>query len=537
MIDDVKMCCRYFSGLRRFLQRALTPEECRHKIQRQMQERSSSFLKILERGIYANSQSPYAKLLRNARIDFETIAAHVRDQGVEATLEKLYDAGVYVTFEEFKGRQPVRRPGLEFKVQPEDFDNPLLARDYELRSGGSRGAGTRIIVDFDLLTHEAAYYYLSVACLGLAGRPVAIWYGVPPVVNGMKHVLRNAKIGHPIEKWFSQGRLVLRPNTFKYFVFTNYAVYGSRIFGKPFPVPEYTPLDQASKVAAWLAAKKSAGSPAEIHTNPSSGVRVCMAAREQGFDIAGTFFRFNSEPYTPAKARVVAETGSRAAAQYSLAEIGNIGLACGNPADLDDVHLLTDKLALIQRERQILNSSARVNSFHYTTLLPSCPKLMLNVESDDYGVVEKRKCGCLLGEMGFDIHISNIRSYDKLTSEGMTFLGSELITLVEEILPSRFGGNPTDYQFVEEEEGGLPKVGIVISSRVGAVDEDRVIRAVLDRLRSYPGCKPMMADQWQDGKTLRVLRREPYVTGAAKILPLHVLKGKNPAAINGRKTT
>jgi hypothetical protein len=254
-------------------------------------------------------------------------------------------------------------------------------------------------------------------------------------------------------------------------------------------------------------------------------VRVCIAAQERKLDIAGTFFRFNSEPYTPAKARVVEATGSRAAAQYSLAEIGNIGMACGNPAALDDVHLLVDKLVVIQRKKQVPGSTLKVDALLYTTLLPSCPKLMLNVESDDYGRVTKRKCGCLFGEMGFEQHIDTIRSYDKLTSEGMTFLGSELISLVEEVLPSRFGGNPTDYQLVEEEEGGLPKVSITISPRVGDVDEQQVILAVLGRIGSYPGCKSMMADVWRDGKTLRVVRREPFVTGAAKVLPLHVLRG------------
>jgi hypothetical protein len=34
----------------------------------------------------------------------------------------------------------------------------------------------------------------------------------------------------------------------------------------------------------------------------------------------------------------------------------------------------------------------------------------------------------------------------------------------------------------------------------------------------------MMADLWRDGQTLRVVRREPFITGAAKILPIHILK-------------
>jgi len=34
----------------------------------------------------------------------------------------------------------------------------------------------------------------------------------------------------------------------------------------------------------------------------------------------------------------------------------------------------------------------------------------------------------------------------------------------------------------------------------------------------------MMAGYWRDAQTLRVVRREPHATRAAKILPLHVIK-------------
>ncbi len=199
-------------------------------------------------------------------------------------------------------------------------------------------------------------------------------------------------------------------------------------------------MHEAHRVARWLADRVAEGTPAEIHTRPSSGVRVCLAARERGYDISGTCFRFNSEPYTAAKAGVIAQAGARAAVQYSLAEIGNIGIACNAPAALDDVHVAIDKLAVVQHDKYLPNAAVSVPALYYTTLLPSSPKLMLNVESDDYGVLERRRCGCLLDDLGFHTHLSEIRSYDKLTSEGMTFLGSELISLVDEVLPSRFGG-------------------------------------------------------------------------------------------------
>ena len=92
---------------------------------------------------------------------------------------------------------------------------------------------------------------------------------------------------------------------------------------------------------------------------------------------------------------------------------------------------------------------------------------------------------------------------------------------MEEVLPAQFGGSLVDYQFVEEEIDGLPKVNIVVSPRRGAIDEGRLLATVFSVLRSYPG-GDIMADYWQKGQTVAVVRSEPYTTGAAKIMPLHI---------------
>jgi hypothetical protein len=288
------------------------------------------------------------------------------------------------------------------------------------------------------------------------------------------------------------------------------------------PWPEYVPLRDAARVARWVAEKRRDGTPALLNTTASSGVRVCLAAEEHGLDISGTFFRLGGEPFTAARAEAIGRTGARAVSNYSMSELGRVAVACAAPEALDDLHVAIDQLAVIQRERAV-GPGAVVPALLYTTLRPTAPKLMLNVESDDYGTLEERDCGCLLGRLGFTTHVYDVRSYEKLTSEGMTFVGSDLIVLLDEVLPARFGGQPTDYQLVEEEVGGVPKVGIVISPTVGAVDERAVVETVLAGLSTGPGYKAMMADVWRNGDTLHVVRREPYATGAGKVLPLHVL--------------
>ena len=523
MLNDLKMFARYAWGLNGYLRHTLTPEQCRYMLAHQLETREESFLCILERGIYPNPRSPYRKLLLHAGVEFADVVGLVRRYGVEGALAQLYDAGVYVTLNEFKGRRPIERPGLQIGVGSQDFDNPLLVKHYEAQTGGSRGVGTRVIIDFDLLTHEAAYFHYLLVAFDLSEMPIGAWHEVPPVAAGMKLVLRYAKLGKSVERWFAQSKLSSSPGDLKFAIFTNYTVYVGRILGKGLPVPEYVPLEEASKVAHWLSIKKENGKPATLDTNPSSGVRVCLAAKEKGLDISGSLFRLGGEPYTPAKAQVVAETGSRAVCHYSMSEIGTVGTACTAPPELDDVHLLTDKVAVIQRPKSVGADGLSVEALVYTTVLPSCPKLMLNVESDDYGVLEDRVCSCPIGELGFTKHLSHIRSYEKLTSDGVTFLGTELLRLVEEVLPARFGGYPTDYQLLEEEEGGLPKVNILVSPRVGNVNEEMVLATVFQVLHSYPG-GDIMSDKWRQGQTLRVLRREPYSTGSAKILPLHILQ-------------
>ena len=66
-----------------------------------------------------------------------------------------------------------------------------------------------------------------------------------------------------------------------------------------------------------------------------------------------------------------------------------------------------------------------------------------------------------------------------------------------------------------------PLGSIVASPRLGSVDEATLVATVLDFLGSSPAGE-LMASQWRQGRTLRVSRRDPYVTRAAKILPLHV---------------
>ncbi len=520
-LSELSLSLRFLRDLPAFLNNALTPLQCESSIDNQNPSREASFLDIIERAVFRLPDSPYHQLMKWAAIDSRQIKAWTDRHGIEGTLRALHEAGVYLTIDEFKGRQPIIRKGLKLTTRTRDFDNPLVTRHLISQTGASRSAGIRLYLDLEHYAQDAVYDYFFLKAHNLLDRPYAIWRPAPPYGTGIKALLSHAKLGIMAHQWFTQNDWKPTRRNWKHSLIAALAVFGGRLKGFELAVPEHVPLSEAWRVAAWLSQKRSQGQPALLNTNAASGVRVCMAALEKEIDISGTLFRFGGEPFTQAKEKVVLETGAQAFCHYTMGETGRIGVACAAPAMLDDVHMLTDKIALIQREKTLAGGQ-KVPANIYTTLIASCPKFMLNVESDDYGVLERRHCGCLLDKLGYDLHFHTIRSYEKLTSEGMNFRGSDLIRLVEETLPSRFGGYPTDYQFLETEENGLPKVNLLVSPRIGALVEDDIVAAVIDMLNAFPGSSDNYAERWREGNTLRILRQEPRSTIASKVLALHV---------------
>jgi len=524
ILDQSLMAARLVGGLPRFLrQPPPVVAHSRAAVEASLRNRGRVFLEMLRRAVFEHAASPYAPLLRQAAVTRETCVQLVRDHGVDGTLARLYDAGVHVTLDEFKGRRPIQRGALTVDTRGRAFDNPLLTRHFEGRTSGSRSAGSRFILDLDLVAHDAHYDVLFFDMFGLAARPGGLWHPAPPGAAGLKWAMRIARFGYPLERWFSQTPVAWRHDA-KNAALTHAVSRVSHWAGRPIPHPEFVALRDAGVVAEWLADCRSRGTPAWLSTTASSAVRLCVTARDRGLDISGTFFRTSGEPLSPAKARIVADANCTGRCHYAMAEIGRLGVACGQPSTYDDVHVVADKVAFAQREIS-LAGGARVGALFLTTLHWTVPKLMLNVELGDYATLQPRSCGCIWDTIGFGEQLHTIRSYEKLTSEGMHFIGADLIQLVDDILPSRFGGDATDYQFVEEERDGLPIVSLFVSDRVGAVNAADVAAAVLEALAARDSGNRMMAGLWRDGGTLRVVRREPYATSGGKILALHIARG------------
>lgn len=522
VVADAHAAVRYVRALRRFLRTPVTPQSAIARVESGVRRREHAFLDLAERAIYANPTSPYRRLLSDRGVELDDLRRLTEDEGLEGALARLRDAGVYVTLEELRGMVPIRRGSLELHVDEPEFDNPLVRGELETGGRGTRSAGRRIPVDFDNFAQEAGYQALFLRAFAAERRPIGLWFPIPPGA-GINNLLRQAKLGRPPARWFSQYRWRRRRENLSWWGLTTATVYGGGM-RQPLPRPEYVPLAEAGRVARWLADLRRAGSPALLETNCSSAIRLCGAAIEQGLDISGSLLRVGGEPFTDPKAAVMAEAGTRACSHYSVGELGRVAVACGAPDELDDCHLALDKLAVTRRDRPAGDGAESVPSLTFTTLLSTAPRIALNLEVGDYAELERRDCGCALGEAGLDLHLHSIRSYEKLTTEGMNFLGAELLALIDEVLPARFGGRPTDYQLVERSEGAVTRIELRVAPRIGAADRDEITRIALEYLAGRGDGQRMMVDWWRQAGTFGVSRREPQATRSGKVLPLHLAR-------------
>jgi hypothetical protein len=256
-----------------------------------------------------------------------------------------------------------------------------------------------------------------------------------------------------------------------------------------------------------------------LATGVSQAVRIAAEARDHGLDVSRLTVFVSGEPPTPAKVTIIRAAGIRVLPHYSTAEAGRLAIGCASPADGTDMHLLTDLIAVTQHPLRLANGSV-VEPLAFTSLRAESAKVLLNVETDDYGEIHQRSCGCAFEKAGYDVHLSNVYSFGKLTSEGVSLVGTHVQEILEEDLPSLFGGSPLDYQLVEEEDdAGFTRVALFVSPRVPATDDSEIADAFLKAL----GRRGIAADirkTWQNANTLRVRRAEPIATAAGKVLPL-----------------
>lgn len=521
---------RFLRTLPAFLRQRLDPVACLEIVRERLENREEHFLSIARDHVYGNPSSPYRRMLEVAGCEEGDLKSLVRDRGLHDALRDLRAAGVYVTFEEFKGRAPLVRDGVEIPCEPDSFDNPTKTKYYQTSTGGSTGAGRTVNIDAQYMMDGAIEQCAFRSIQGFSDIPCAMWMdGLPGPGAGI--VIKRIIAGGMPLRWFSPVHAGDSRPPAKFRWAEKGMLLTARLAGHRFPSPEPLPLDRADVVVRWLRNTLDEHGKAGLNTGVSRALRVALVAQDLGIDLAGTTVFTGGEPPTDAKVAAIEGAGMRFTAAYHFTEAGLIAPPCTNPASYDELHFAAHKLELVQFPRVLEGSGETVHSFHYTSLIGSTPKILFNTEIDDYGIVFERPCGCPLEKLGLVRHIRQIRSFSKLTGEGVTLVGSDMEHVLEHVLPARFGGTALDYQLLEEEdERGFTRLSVVVSPRVNLSDEGEVISTVLDALARGETDAVVSTKMWEEASTFRVKRTEPVWTSRGKLHPLHVRSRTRSAA-------
>jgi hypothetical protein len=503
--------------LRDYLNRPGSYEQGLATIKRRLEEREQNFLRTVRRCVIGHPRSPYAVLLRWAGCEYGDLEADVRKRGVDAALRSLAEAKVVISLDEFKGRVPLVRPGLEHPLKPADFDNPVLSQATPIATGGSTGQPVSVNKSLDYLAARAAYDSLSFQFLDLYDVPLALWFPQPPASAGLDNALRYAKAGRPALRWFDMLTEGGRRPGLDGRLFMTAAAWISRGARNRIPCPEPLSLNDTPFVLRWLVRQRDSFGRVAVQLYVSQAVRLSRAARRRGIRLEGVLLKVGAEPITPAKAAEIKASGADVEWRYCCAELGTIAMGCLKPSEVGDMHLMHDMIAMLQFED---DGAPGERQFLFTSLLDVGPKIMINTSLGDCGLAEERDCGCPWGELGFRTHLRRVHSIQRVTCEGMTVSVADLLRISEEHLCSRYGGSALDYQWVEvEDASGFSRLRLRVSPSVGPLDEEAVVANVLSQLgRINPGVA-VAAGIWRQAATVTVERRSPRTTSGGKTLP------------------
>jgi hypothetical protein len=530
LLSDLRQGLRYAWGLPRFLRRPTSLAEARAALPRRFEERSTALLDLVRRAAYLETcSSPYRALLAEAGCEWGDVVRLLEREGVEGTLAALLRHGVYVTVDEFKGRRPLRRGRLTLEVRPELFRNSLVSPHLWGATSGSSGPSTPTPIDFAWLRERAVNTALLLDARGRTRVAHATW-GTP---GGGLGNLRTAAVGLVQERWFWN----LDPVADRLHPRHRWAYHALRLgcawARYPLPRPERVTYANPWPILDWMSWTLRAGRRPNLFAFVSPALRLCQVAFEAGLDLTGARFTVTGEPLTAARLAVIRRVGAEAVLTYGSMEAGgDIAESCMDPAQPDDMHLLHDLYALVQPGFEGEPADLPERALLVSTLRSTTPYVLLNVSLGDQANLTRRSCGCPLERLGWPTHLHSIRSYEKLTAGGMTFLDTDVIRVLEEQLPARFGGGPIDYQLVEDEgPDGTARVRLLVDPKVGPLAEREMVDLVLDAIGQGSGAAQVMALNWRQAGILRVERRVPLTTTNGKVL--HLLQARNDSASSG----
>jgi len=510
---------RFVASLPRYLRYRIDVEQARAILEGRRRRREADFLGFARAAIYGgDAQNPYRRLLEIAGCEYGDLEALVAREGLEGALRGLVASGVYLSVDEFKGRRPVTRGSATFQVNPAKLGNPLTTAHLVRYRSGSRGAQPPVPVDLANLRDRAPNLCLSLHARGGLGWQHAYWE--VPGGAAMIHLVECRPFDDVPRRWFTQVDAATPGLSARYRWSGRVQRWAGRLAGVRLPAPEHVAVEQPLAIVDWMEEVLRSGGTPHLKTYASSAVRLCEAALAAGRGLHGVQLTVTGEPVTAARLATIRRTGAVAVPRCGTSEAGVLGSGCLDPAAPDDLHAFDDLNAIIQSGTHRPGLSPR--TLLLTALRPTARMVLLNTSVGDEAELGKRRCGCPMEQAGWRTHIHSIRSPEKLTAGGMSVLDTDVIRVLEEVLPARHGGGPAHYQLVEEEsEGGRARLRLLIHPAVGPVDPDTVVDTFLAAIGPGSGIERLSSLFWREAGLLRAEVRPPLTTAAGKILHLH----------------
>ena len=368
----------------------------------------------------------------------------MRRDGVEATLQALLSQGVYLTVDEFKGRRPVVRGTLTVDAGPVRLRNALATPHFWGLTGGSRGAATRSAPRPGLLARSSGEPLPLARRAGGRRWRNAVW-GTPSI-TAHALVLRLRPAGSGVV-------LAGRP----------------RPSGVASPVPVERPrgdlgqpTDRCAVAQTGIRAPRRAAPSCSLDEGdpgrgrdpapvgiPQLGGHLVPGRRGGRHRHRGGALHHHRRACHGGASRRHPPYGGRRASPTTGARTP----AGPSPTDASPPRPPTtctssrtstrSSRPTRRRSRPALSSSPRCGrrcpSSSSTSPWATAPPS----RTGGAGVPWRRWAGRR--------HLHTIRSFEKLTAGGMTFVDTDVVRVLEEVLPRRFGGGPIDYQLIEDE--------------------------------------------------------------------------------------
>lgn len=518
-------------GLRRITADPVTIGEARSVVRQEVATRPQRLLAALDALVWPYPASPLARLLGAVGAERGDVARLVEDHGVVGALEHLRDLGAYVSYEEFQGRRPIVRGSTSFDVSPADFFNPIVPADYMATTGGSRSAGTPVELSFRWQRRQGVQRAIQHDMAGTSGAPTAVWLPVFPSAAGFGAVMKQSAGGNRPERWFSQipadiDGIAAHKQLANRAIPALHALTRTRL-----PSPEHVPTADPAPVVEWMLDARARSERVAIAGYASSITAAARWATEQGIGLDGVVAFPASEPVTRGKLEAIRASGMEAFPAYAFVPEGTMAITCPAMGD-EQYHVWDQDLAVVARRRD-RGDGTEVDAFCWTSLAVEAPRVLLNVENDDFGRVDHHMgCDCQLGALGLTTRLADIRGMSKVVAAGISIDGATFDRLCEELLPHHVGGGAGDYQFVEDDTSGQTVIELRIRPRIGIIDQDAALELVRRTIEADEQ-GVLASSVWGAAGHVRIVRTDPIVTRAGKQLAYERLQ---PSAATPRPT-